>query len=671
MNLITPLAPSPRWRVLPALLAPIVVALAACGGSGGSDEPAPGNKTTLAASRQGQLASYVQERLRTLDSQGRLVNGAAGGDGTPTFGAAPSPVAVGAAAPASQTLVQEDGVDEPDLIQTDGRTIFTLQTSSDGKSALVQAYGRDANGRATRLTTVALANGDASHINPDGMVFSANQQSLAVVSRLWTQGARGDACPTCVPVGAAGLIAPGWIRSSVAVQRVDVTDPANATAGERVDIDGNLVDSRRIGDKLYVVTQHVPALPVPLTSGTASAAERQAAINAITAADLLPRLRRNGGAAQPLLADTDCYLQPANASTAVQLTTVTVFDLASPTLAQTSRCFVGGSEALYMSPQSLYIATTRWTWVGGDAIVPVFAPDIRTDIHKFALEGGTVAYRASGDVPGHLGWDRDRKGYRLSEHAGHLRVLTYTGQTGWWGNLDNGNQSAPPSPATLSVLREANGALQAVATLPNSNRPAAIGKPGEQVYGVRFVGDRGYVVTFRRTDPLYVLDLANPADPKAVGELEIAGFSDYLFPLPNGLLLGVGKDADSMGRATGVKVALFDVSNPAQPSERGTLVYGSSGSMSGMDFGRHGLNLMMSGNTARLALPVYLTSSPWADWRPGLQRMEVNTSTRSLTGKDTLIYDAGTYSPLWQERAAQVGDQVYHLRGANLITHDW
>jgi Beta propeller domain len=658
------------------LLAALLVSLAGCGGGGSSDTPPEGRQTALAVSRPGQLAGYVQERLRTLDSQGRLASGIVG-DGTPTFGAPVSPVAVGAA-PSSRTLVQEDGVDEPDLIQTDGRSIYTLQPStgssndsgSTGSGSLLQVYGRGSDGRATRLTTVALPSESGSWGTPQGMVFSANQQALAVVSSSWSPGSPGDVCPNCL-TPAASIVAPGWMRSSVQVQRVNVADPGNAAAGERVDIDGHLIDSRRIGDKLYVVTQHRPALPDLLMSSTATAAQRQAAINSITAADLLPRVRRNGGASRPLLADTDCYLQNANASTSVQLTTVTVFDLNASTLPHTSRCFVGGSEALYMTTQSLYIATSRWQIVGGDAVV--YPAEMRTDIHKFALDGGTVTYRASGDVPGHLGWDRDRKSYRLSEHAGHLRVLSYTGATGWWGTLEASTQTAPPSPATLSVLRENAGALQTVATLPNSNRPAAIGKPGEQVYGVRFVGDRGYVVTFRRIDPLYVLDLSNPADPKTVGELEIAGFSDYLFPLPNGLLLGVGKDADSRGVALGVKVALFDVSNPAQPSQRSALVFGTSGSASAMDYSRHGLNLMMNGTTARLALPVHLTTVPWNGWQRGLQRLEVDTAARSLTAKALLAAsgDATAYSPLWLERAAQVGDQVYHLNGANLATHDW
>jgi hypothetical protein len=141
-----------------------------------------------------------------------------------------------------------------------------------------------------------------------------------------------------------------WTRSSVSVHSVDVSDPANASAGTHLSIDGSLVDSRRIGDTLYLVSTHAPRLAPDVLPATATAAEREAAIQNLKVDDILPRLRRNGGPAEPLLTDTDCYLQTANASAGVQITSVTMIDLKSPTLAQKSRCMLGGTEGLYMSP---------------------------------------------------------------------------------------------------------------------------------------------------------------------------------------------------------------------------------------------------------------------------------------------------------------------------------
>jgi hypothetical protein len=289
---------------------------------------------------------------------------------------------------------------------------------------------------------------------------------------------------------------------------------------------------------------------------------------------------------------------------------------------------------------------------------------------------GDVAYRGSGEVTGHLGWDNDRKSYRMSEHNGDLRVLTYTGSIGWFALEDAASKAA--SPATLTVLREraSDQSLQALGTLPNTSRPAALGKPGEQVYGVRFVGDRGYLVTFRRADPLYVLDLSNPADPKALGELTVAGFSDQLVPLAHDLLLGVGRDADDQGVVGGIKLALFDVADPAKPSQRASFVMGGTYSSSAADYSRHGLNLFMRGNVARIALPVNLappgpTFAP-GGWQSGLARFEVDTAARTMREKPMVGASSGDgpRSP-WLERSLQIEDQVFYLGAGELSAHTW
>ena len=661
-----------------SLAVALATTLTACGGGSGAADPAPVvNAAGLQASRSGELASFVQTRLRALDAQGRLGSGDALGGMPPSASftvAGAAAAAAPAPPPSSSTLVQEAGVDEADLIQTDGRYLYTLQPQS-GSGQRLAVFERAADGRAVALASLVLPADGAQSFNTDGMVFSSDQRALAVISQQWTAAPGSDICSgVCTTIGGQ------WMRSSINVQRVDVSNPALAAAGERINIDGFLIDSRRIGDALYVVTQHRPVLAAQQLPASATGAEREAAINRLSATDLLPRMRRNGGAPEPLLADSDCYLQNANASSAVQFTTITVFDLRSATLARTSRCFVGGSEAVYMSTANLYVATTRWSFPSAVAAL-IYPAEIKTDIHKFALTGvangtgSSVAYRGTGQVDGHLGWDRQKKSFRLSEHNGDLRVLSFTGSLGWATVADA--SGLPPSPARLTVLREraSDQTLQTVATLPNSTRTGAIGKPGEQVYAVRFMGERAYVVTFRRTDPLYVLDLSSPADPKAVGELEVAGFSEYLFPLANNLLLGVGRNADSTGRITGLKVALFDVANPALPTERASLNLGSTGSMSALDTSRHGLNLLMKGAVARVALPAVLTGTPYADAVHGLQRLEVDTAARTMRALPMVgpvgIVGSNIYAPLWLERSAQIGDTVYYLQGGALGSHAW
>ena len=123
---------------------------------------------------------------------------------------------------------------------------------------------------------------------------------------------------------------------------------------------------------------------------------------------------------------------------------------------------------------------------------------------------------------------------------------------------------------------------------------------------------------------------------------------------------------------TGIKVALFDVANPARPSQRAALTLGAAGSASALDSSRHGLNMLQVGNVARVALPVLLTRTPLGSWQHGLQRLEVDTSARSL--KALALAGASNtqgYPALWLERSAQIGDTLYYLNDGSLASYAW
>jgi hypothetical protein len=322
---------------------------------------------------------------------------------------------------------------------------------------------------------------------------------------------------------------------------------------------------------------------------------------------------------------------------------------------------------MYMAPGALYLATTRWTY--DSATQPaVYPAQMSTDIHKFALQAGTVAYRGTGSVPGHLGWDPNRKSYRMGEHAGDLRVLTFTGEIGWIAVDDAAR--VPPSPATLTILRERAGELAVVGQLPNARRPALLGRPGEQVHGVRFLGERGALVTFRVVDPLYVLDLSDPTDPKTTGELQVTGFSDDLVPLGAGLVLGVGKEASAQGLIGGVKVALIDLTDAAQPKLLDSFAYGERGSFTALDVSRQGLSLMTVGDTVRLALPMAVYAG--GTWSRGLHRFEADLAARALQAKPTVPPAARADVPdLGSDRSVLIGAQIHYLADGVIVSADW
>ena len=682
--------PGANPAAAPSTLAPrvalgfaLVGLLMACGGGGSDTTPPAAREGALAASRPGELVQFVRARLRAREAQALATPGLPLSAGLATDVAATA----GAAPPArSTTLVQEAGVDESDLLLSDGRHLYALQPEA-GTGGRIAVHRRADNGGLSMLATLRLSADGASEVSTSGMVMSDDQRRLAVLSQRWLmteEPARCTVAGVCNPIGGTP-VAPLWLRSSVGIDRIDVSDPAAARVLDRVQIDGHLVDSRRIGNRLYVVSVHRPWLAYEALAANASEAERAALLDQLRAADLLPTMRINGGAAQPLVGETDCYLQIDNKSLAVEITTVSVFDLAAATATATSRCFVGGSEGLYMSSASLYVATTRFEWQLGQLNGGLsFAPaEMKTDIHKFALAAAAINYRGSASVDGHLGWDTQRKSYRMSELGGDLRVLTFSGQFGWFTTADSNNPAIPPSPAKLTILRERSGTdtgLHLVSTLPNAARPAPLGKPGEQVYAVRFVGNRGYVVTFRTIDPLYVLDLSDPADPKTAGELEVPGFSNALVPLGEGLLLGIGRDISAAsGRVAGVKIALFDVLDAARPREIRSITLGDEGSGSTIEHSMHGLNLLQQGAITRLALPVHLQSAQSAQnaqdaapARHGLQTFEVDTQARTLSLR-ALRGESPNLSPsdLWLERSLQIGDHVYYLHQGALLGYAW
>jgi uncharacterized secreted protein with C-terminal beta-propeller domain len=187
------------------------------------------------------------------------------------------------------------------------------------------------------------------------------------------------------------------------------------------------------------------------------------------------------------------------------------------------------ADTVYASPTSLYVATNGG-WERED-----------TSIHRFDLAGADrTDYRASGQVPGDL-----LNQFSMSEYKGVLRVAT-----------------------TDSSRARSQSLVTALA--PRSGRLAKIGQvgglgEGERIYAVRFIEDRGYVVTFRQIDPLFTLDLADPAHPRVRGELKIAGYSAYLHPVGPHRLLGIGQDATPQGRQAGTQLSLFDVADPAAP----------------------------------------------------------------------------------------------------------
>jgi hypothetical protein len=228
------------------------------------------------------------------------------------------------------------------------------------------------------------------------------------------------------------------------------------------------------------------------------------------------------------------------------MTTVYTIDPKAPD-ASRSAGVIAGSEMVYASTTSLFVTSMRWdAWQ-----VPIAdgAPpqDVHTQVHQFDISGrGSPRYVASGQVDGYL-----LNQYSFSERNGNLRIAT-TNHPTW-------QQGAASSESAVTVLALRDGILQPIGAV------GGLGA-GQTIQGVRFVDDLGFVVTFLRTDPLYVIDLGDPTNPTVRGALEVTGYSAYLHPIEEGFLVGVGQSADDSGRTTGEQVSVYDVRNLDQPA---------------------------------------------------------------------------------------------------------
>ena len=366
-----------------------------------------------------------------------------------------------------------------------------------------------------------------------------------------------------------------------------------------------------------------------------------------------------------------------------------------------SKCYLGASETLYASPEAVFLATTQYDYSVGpvaedgrviDVEVGVFPTDIiwfdprvDTDIHQFDIDGGQLVYAGTGTVKGHLGWNELRKPFRMSEKDGYLRVATF-----------NDRQGMDQSPILVSVLKaDGTGNLETISTLPNPSQPAFIGKPGEQLYASRFLGDRAYLVTFRQTDPLYVIDLADPAQPMLAGELQINGYSDYLHPINEDFLLGIGRDADpSTGSVLGIKLSLFDVSNAASPVEVQSVLVGQRGTESRALFDHRAITVQRATEQhptrVSFGIDVYGQALPsssatgddvfqYYNWNySGLHGFDISTGADAgITSRGALVVesaasnDASYYPSYADDRSVMVNDSLFYIRGDRVYAAPW
>ncbi|MBT0733960.1 beta-propeller domain-containing protein [Methanoculleus bourgensis] len=335
-----------------------------------------------------------------------------------------------------------------------------------------------------------------------------------------------------------GSITPVPIQRTVTHAYIyDIADRSEPDLVRTQTFTGSYYDARMIGDDVYVLTREAPVW--------------------IRDEIVLPEVRTDGG--EPILPDV---YRPGTPLQNYVFYTASAFSVKNDRDTPDAETFLLGYDTtLFASQKNLYIG---YRYMGTAYSGPVAAtmPDYagsreETIVHRFAIGDGRIDYRAMGRVPGHL-----LNQFSLDEYGENLRVATTV--EGWTreGQIQYNNVYVlDPSMKTI-------GTLEHIA-------------PDERIYAARFVGDRLYLVTFKRIDPLFVIDLSDPNHPGILGKLKIPGYSDYLHPYDADHIIGIGKETDENGwggvSVGGLKLALFDVSDVNKPIQVDAVVIGEAG----------------------------------------------------------------------------------------------
>lgn len=426
----------------------------------------------------------------------------------------------------SGTNNQEPGVDEPDIIKAGSRRIVTI---SGGKLVVVDISTSD-----PRIAgTLAIEGAEQLLVSGDrALVFGTVYE---------------DASPPGPAVGAPTAMPYRYTTPKTVLTEVDLSDGAAPKVRRSMTLEGRYVSARLVGDTVRVVITSTPEIATP-EEARSEGVRRFVPLTTIASKLTGKQYRRS-------VVPCTQVRRPLTYA-GLGLTSVLSVDMRDGLQNVDRDAVLADADTVYASTTGLYLASHRYQ----RALTTVDqVPDgIRTELHRFdTSKEGIARYAGSGSVKGLV-----LNQFSLSDDAGVLRVATTTQPT--W--LADGTQAGEGESFITTFRATAGGPLRQLGQV------GGLGK-GERIYAVRFLGDVGYVVTFRQVDPLYTVDLSNPAAPKVVGELKIPGYSSYLHPIGDNLLLGVGQGATEQGRTTGTQISLFDVSDPAAPKLRDKVAY--------------------------------------------------------------------------------------------------
>jgi len=505
----------------------------------------------------------------------------------------------------STTNTQVEGIDEADLVKTDGQYIYIVAQSAIRIVSVDQGV----------LTEVATLRIDEKKNIQE--IFIDGDRLVVIGTRNEYENWVGAEEPVRVgiAVGEKMMMPPYYnSKSFTFVDVYDISSPQTPALVKSHEMEGYYSTSRKNGDIVYLVsnTNVYGEIYLPMVKDTATGYVTKAV--ALDDVMIMPRYPSQG------------------------FVSVSAMDIRTDAKAEVEVIAASGAVT-YMNDHALYIAASDYNG--------------NTSITKFSVNGLQVGYAGSGEVPGYL-----INQFAMDEFEGHLRVATTN-----WG-VDN----------SLFVLD---------ASMNVSGKVTGLAK-GETIYSVRFLGSKGYIVTFRTMDPLFVFDLTDPTNPVVTGELKIPGFSNYLHPVDDTHLLGIGMEVvdiyqkDQYGNEVvigqkqgGVKVSLFDVSDMGKPIEVSHYVLGSAGSYA------EALNnhkaIMFDNANQNFGFDASLTTDP-VSYISEQGAVILSYANNEITLKSFMVSKLleiyGNDVPS-VSRVLYIGDELYYIQRSKIVSYDY
>ncbi|MFA4884335.1 MAG: beta-propeller domain-containing protein [Desulfotomaculaceae bacterium] len=491
------------------------------------------------------------------------------------------------AADYSKTNTQVEGVDEADIVKTDGTYIYQVN-----RERIIIARAAPPED----MEVISVLNYTGKDFSPQEMYVDDNH--LVVIGSTRTYGIHPLYSENGASPGLKIMPPYNYYREMVKAVIYNIEDKSSIKQERELELNGNYVSSRKVGQSLYLIANKniyfYPGReieePKPLYRDSVVSDN----FNEID----YPSIRCFPDFVEP------SYLMVAG------------LNLDQPDEKANVSSFLGSGQNVYASTENLYVAVTGYSYYR-EPFADIMPPTdmSKTKIYKFQINEGQLSYAASGEAPGTI-----LNQFSMDEHEGYFRIATTSGDV-WRAGAYTSQNNLYVLDSSLAVV----GKIEGIA-------------PGEKIYSVRFTGDRGYIVTFKTVDPFFVLDLTDPQHPGILGALKIPGYSDYLHPYDDNHIIGFGKDTvemsgngwngspgESMAFYMGMKMAIFDVSDVSNPVEMFRANIGDRGTDS--ELLRNHKALLFAKDKNLLAFPVTVMEVKGDGYNSGSTVPEYGTFT--------------------------------------------